>query len=80
MHYVYILRSKNYPDQTYIGQTDDVAQRLYVHNMGGSPHTAKYKPWILISSISFENKEKAIEFEKYLKSGSGRVFLKKRFL
>jgi predicted GIY-YIG superfamily endonuclease len=80
MHYVYILQSVHFPDQNYIGQTDDVNRRLYVHNTGGSPHTAKYKPWKLISSISFESKEKAIEFEKYLKSGSGRVLIKKRFL
>ena len=80
MYYVYILQSKNYPNQNYIGQTDDVAQRISVHNTGGSPHTAKYKPWKLVSSISFESKEKAIEFEKYLKSGSGRALIKKRFL
>ncbi len=78
MYYVYILRSKKYPNQSYIGQTSDVEQRLYVHNTGGSPHTAKYKPWKLITSISFECKEKAFEFEKYLKSGSGRAFIKKR--
>ncbi len=80
MYYVYILQSKNFPKQNYIGQTDNVDQRLYVHNTGGSPHTAKYKPWKLISSISFESKEKAIEFEQYLKSGSGRAFIKKRLL
>lgn len=80
MYYVYILKSQNDPDKNYIGQTDDVAQRLYVHNTGGSSHTAKYKPWKLIASISFETKEKAIEFEQYLKSGSGRAFIKKRFL
>jgi len=80
MYYVYILQSKNYPAQNYIGQTDDIKQRLYVHNTGGSSHTAKYKPWKLVSSISFESKGKAIEFEKYLKSGSGRALVKKRFL
>lgn len=80
MYYTYILQSQTYSDRIYIGQTDNISQRLYVHNTGGSPHTAKYKPWKLISSISFESKEKAIEFEKYLKSGSGRAFIKKRFL
>lgn len=80
MYYVYILQSKRFPKQNYIGQTDDVSQRVYVHNTGGSLHTAKYKPWKLISSISFESKEKAVEFEKYFKSGSGRAFMKKRFL
>ncbi len=80
MYYVYILQSIKFSDQNYIGQTDDVSQRLYVHNTGGSSHTAKYKPWELISSISFETKEKAIEFERCFKSGSGRAFIKKRFL
>jgi len=80
MYYVYILQSTNHPNQNYIGQTNNIKQRLEVHNNGGSPYTAKYKPWKLISSISFENREKALEFEKYLKSGSGRVFIKKRFL
>lgn len=80
MYYVYILQSKKCPDQNYIGQTNDVMNRLYVHNTGGSSHTAKYKPWKLITSISFESKEHAVEFEQYLKSGSGRSFVKKRFL
>ena len=80
MYYVYILKSQNYPDKNYIGQTNDIAQRLHVHNTGGSPHTAKYKPWSLVTSISFEEHEKAVIFEKYLTSGSGRAFIKKRFL
>ncbi len=80
MYYVYILKSQTYPDRVYIGQTNDIAQRLYVHNTGGSSHTAKYKPWDLVSAISFDNQDKAVKFEQYLKSGSGRAFIKKRFL
>ena len=80
MYYVYILKSQTYPDRTYVGQTKNVAERLYVHNTGGSPHTAKYKPWSLVSAISFGEQDKAIKFEKYLKSGSGRAFIKKRLL
>lgn len=78
MHYVYILKSQNYPDQNYIGQTDNVEQRFHVHNTGGSPHTAKYKPWDLLVYMGFKNEAKARLFEKYLKSGSGRAFAKKR--
>jgi len=29
--------------------------------------------------IAFTDKEKALRFEKYLKSGSGRAFIKKHF-
>lgn len=30
--------------------------------------------------LAFDNKDKAIEFEEYLKSGSGRAFRDKRLL
>ena len=59
--------------------TDDLKNRLNKHNAGGSPHTSKYVPWTVVSYIAFSSKEKAVEFEKYLKSGSGRAFAKKRF-
>jgi len=44
-YYVYILRSINFPKQTYIGFTSDLKKRIKKHNEGGSPHTSKYKPW-----------------------------------
>jgi putative endonuclease len=37
----------------------------------------KFKPWKLVTSIAFTNEIKAMEFEQYLKSGSGRAFAKK---
>ena len=78
MHYVYLLQSRDYADQTYIGQTSDLKQRLKTHNEGGSPHTAKFKPWKLVTYLAFSSKEQAIQFEAYLKSGSGRAFANKR--
>ncbi len=78
MFYVYLIRSINFPQQVYVGITKDLKQRLKVHNSGGSMHTAKFKPWELIVYIGFKNEAKAILFEKYLKSGSGRAFSKKR--
>ena len=78
MHYVYLIRSIQYPDQTYIGLTDDLKSRLNKHNEGGSPHTSKYKPWTLQTYLAFASREQAAEFEIYLKSGSGRAFAKKR--
>ncbi len=75
MHYVYIINSIPHPDQFYTGQTTNIDHRLDDHNSGKSDHTRKYKPWKFISYIAFESKEKAINFEKYLKSGSGRAFL-----
>jgi len=78
--YVYILRSIAAPDQTYVGCTTDLKARLTTHNEGGSAHTAKYRPWELVIFVRFEDDSKAWEFERYLKSGSGRAFAKKHFL
>ncbi len=80
MYYVYVIRSINDPDQIYVGRTTNLAKRLSNHNAGTSPHTKKYKPWELIVQLGFKDEMKAIEFEMYLKSGSGRAFRDKRLL
>jgi len=77
MRFVYIIQSVDHPDQYYSGLTDDVEKRLQDHNSGKSKHTAKFKPWQLISYHYFNNGTTALAFEKYLKSGSGRAFAKK---
>ncbi|MBU1098430.1 MAG: GIY-YIG nuclease family protein [Bacteroidetes bacterium] len=79
-YYVYILQSIPNPENNYVGITTDLQKRIVKHNEGGSPHTAKYKPWQLKISICFNNKHKAHSFEKYLKSHSGSCFHKKTFL
>lgn len=79
-YYVYILRSLKYPDQTYTGFTSNLKKRLTTHNEGGSPHTSKYKPWQIETATSFTDKEKALKFERYLKSHSGRAFASKHLL
>jgi putative endonuclease len=78
MYYVYFLRSLKNPNQTYIGHTDNLQQRLETHNSGGSIYTEANRPWKLILLLAFEEKLKATAFEKYLKSGAGRAFAKKR--
>ena len=78
MKYVYLIRSKSHPKQNYIGITSDLKKRLIVHNSGGSVHTSKFKPWELVTYVGFSNASKALEFERYLKTGSGRAFAKKR--
>lgn len=79
MYYVYLIKSINFPDQKYIGHTDNLKERLETHNSGGSIHTKLYRPWQLVMFFGFEDKLKATAFEKYLKSGAGRAFAKKRF-
>ena len=79
MHYVYLLRSLSAPKQTYVGCASDLKDRLETHNAGGSPHTSKYIPWKLVTYIAFDDKQQAIDFEAYLKTGSGQSFAKRRF-
>lgn len=78
LHYVYLLRSLKFPNQTYIGFSEDVATRLKEHNRGGSVHAGKYRPWKLICYHAFPDIKKAKAFEQYLKSGSGRAFAKRQ--
>ncbi len=78
MFYVYLLKSLKDPNKTYVGFTTNVRERLQKHNEGGSVYTSDYKPWKLISSIGFDEEAKALEFEKYIKSGSGYAFAKRR--
>ena len=77
LYNVYILKSINFPHKIYIGYTLDIFLRLQKHNEGGSVYTKKYKPWEIVFSCIFNDKSKAIAFEKYLKSHSGRAFAKK---
>src|SRR5262245_43136771 len=79
MWYVYIIRSINFREQEYIGATEDLKRRIPEHNAGRSAHTARFKPWKLVWYCAFPDTYKALEFEKYLKSRSGRAFARKRF-
>lgn len=79
MYYAYVLRSENF-DQYYYGSTSDIKTRIKSHNAGESRHTAKYKPWQIVWYAAFADKAKAEAFEKYLKTASGKAFLRKRLL
>lgn len=78
--YVYVLQSEHSPDRHYVGLSSDVDARLALHNDGKSKHTAGNRPWILLAAVQFRNPASAAAFERYLKSGSGRVFAKRHFV
>jgi predicted GIY-YIG superfamily endonuclease len=78
MHYVYILRCSN--GDYYKGCTSNLTERLERHQRGYVDATKHQLPVNLIFYFAIEDKYKAYEFEKYLKSGSGRAFIKKHFL
>jgi predicted GIY-YIG superfamily endonuclease len=75
--YVYILQSQNEPECFYTGRTEYLQARLVKHHAGEVPHTSKNKPWRIKTALAFTDEKRAVDFERYLKSGSGRAFAKK---
>ena len=80
MYFVYILRSIKHTERLYIGLTEDLENRVEEHNRDESKYSKNYAPWDLEAYVAFKDKAQAVNFEKYLKSGSGFAFLKKRLL
>ncbi len=79
MHDVYVLQSEIIASRYYVGVTTDPNRRVKEHNSGKSVHTNRFKPWRLAVCIGFADRAKAVRFERYLKTGSGRAFAKKHF-
>lgn len=77
--FVYLLNSTQDPEQYYVGSTSDPKRRLAAHDDGDSPHTARYKPWRVVVVIEFSSEQRALAFERYLKTGSGREFSRNHF-
>jgi len=78
MWFVYILLCSN--GEYYKGCTSNIEERFARHQKGQVQSTKDLLPVQLISYTAFTNKYRAYEFEKYLKSGSGRAFLKKHLV
>ena len=78
MWFVYILKCSD--NTYYTGCTSDLEDRLNRHAKGENMYTKYRLPVTLIWYAAFLNKYKAYDFEKYLKSGSGKAFAQKRFI
>ena len=72
---VYAIKSivRNY---IYVGMTNDTQRRLDEHNNGENKSPKAYKPFTLIFTETFPDRNSARVKEKYLKSGIGKEFLK----
>ena len=72
---VYILYAEQF-NKYYVGFTSNLELRIKSHNEFGRDWTARYRPWKLIFTKEFENKNDAMWYEKWLKTGVGREFIK----
>ena len=77
MYYIYLLISNKDGDQ-YTGLTETVDQRLKDHNSGKVVSTKNRRPLELIYFEAYLDKRDAEGRERFLKSGSGKRFLRKQ--
>jgi putative endonuclease len=73
---VYELKS-DVDGRIYVGFSSDVHKRLLQHNSGKTKSTKGFIPWRLIYTIEIEGRSNARAKEIFLKSGSGKEFLKR---
>ncbi len=78
MYYIYILKCKD--NRFYIGCTNDLKDRIQRHKKGLVDATKNRLPISLYLYLAFPNKHLAFNFEKYLKSGSGRAFVRRHLV
>jgi len=74
MWYVYVLQSKKDANY-YIGMTDDLKNRIDMHNHGKVESTKFRTPFELIYYEAHHDKNDVAKREKFLKTGWGRNWI-----
>ncbi len=67
MFWTYVIYS-NKTHIYYIGQTNNLADRLVRHNTNRNKYTKNKGPWEVVFSKEFNTRSEAMAFEKKLKS------------
>ena len=75
---VYILKCND--NTYYTGFTTNIEKKLNAHNNKVVHYTKDKLPVKLVHLSVFEDKQKAYDFERYLKTGSGIAFRNKRLV
>lgn len=79
MYYTYVLFNK-VTNRYYVGFTPDLRKRIKKHFSGQVLSTKSNQNYALASFAGFKMRNDALDFEKYLKTGSGVAFMNKHFL
>ena len=66
-YYVYMLISKGNKPVSYIGYTNNLKNRIMLHNSGKGAKFTRGRKWKLIYKEKFRSKNKAISREYYIK-------------
>ena len=78
MYFVYLLESQK-DRKFYIGQTNNLDERLHYHNSGRSIYTKSRGPWILLASLNFKTRSEAMTEELRIKKLKNREAILKAF-
>ena len=65
--YVYMLKSIEKKPVTYVGYTNDLGNRITLHNKGKGAKFTRGRKWKLVYKEKFLSKNKAISREYYIK-------------
>ena len=76
MWYVYIIQSVK-DRNLYVGMTNDLRNRIRLHNQGKVFSTSSRIPFELVYYEAHHNKNDAAAREQFLKSGWGKNWIKK---
>ena len=77
-YFVYILRSLQNGD-LYVGSTEDVIKRFFLHNSGKVKSTKAYRSWELLEKRGCSSRSQAVRLERFLKTGQQKELLKKKY-
>ena len=66
-YYVYMLEAVNKNNVTYVGYTNNLSNRIKLHNSGKGAKFTRGRKWKLIYSEKCETKNQAISREYYIK-------------
>jgi putative endonuclease len=59
----------------YVGQTDDVKDRVDKHNKGEVKSTKPYRTWVLVCTETFRTRREAVRREKEIKERKSRKYI-----
>ena len=76
MYWVYIIKS-NSADRFYIGQTENLDNRIFHHNSGREKYTKIASDWQLVFSKEYKTRKEAQKKENFIKKQKSRIFIEK---
>ncbi|MEK7496867.1 MAG: GIY-YIG nuclease family protein [Patescibacteria group bacterium] len=77
-YFVYILQSLVNGD-IYIGSTENINNRVSLHNSGRVKSTKGYKPWKLLETHEYITRSEAVKAERFFKTGQQKEILKNKY-